>query len=65
MDNIYDLIVIGTGPCGLALAQSCCKLNLKILVIDQEASIGGCHRCRRVYVPEVNEYLFTEHGPRI
>lgn len=65
MDNIYDLIVIGTGPCGLALAQSCCKLNLKILMIDQEATIGGCHKVRRMYVPEVNEYLFTEHGPRI
>lgn len=64
-NNIYDLVIVGAGPSGLALAQCCSKLNLKILVIDREASIGGCHRVRRVYVPEVNEYLFTEHGPRI
>lgn len=65
MNNIYDLVIIGAGPSGLALAQCCCKLNLKILVIDREASIGGCHRVRRVYVPEIGENMFTEHGPRV
>lgn len=58
--DIYDLIIIGAGPSGLALSQMCCNLNLKILVIDRESSIGGCHRVRRV-----KDNMFTEHGPRV
>lgn len=65
MNNIYDLVIVGSGPSSLALAQCCCKLNLKILIIDREASIGGCHKVRKVFVPELNESLFCEHGPRI
>lgn len=69
MDNIndlvYDLVIVGAGPSSLALAQCCCKLNLKILIIEKEASIGGCHRVRNVYVPEIGENMFSEHGPRI
>lgn len=55
----YDIVIIGAGPSGLALAQTCSSLNLKILIIDKNDSIGGCHRVKRV-----NDY-FTEHGPRI
>jgi predicted NAD/FAD-binding protein len=61
----YDIVCIGAGPSGLALAQMCCKLNKKILIIDQEDDIGGCHRVRRQYVPELGENMFTEHGPRV
>lgn len=57
--NIYDLIIIGGGPAGLALAQCYSKLDKSILIIDKESDIGGCHRVRRV------NNLFTEHGPRI
>ena len=60
---IYDLVIIGSGPGGLALAHCCSYLKLNILVIDKESSIGGCHRVRRVKVND--EYLMTEHGPRI
>lgn len=56
---IYDLIIVGAGPSSLALAQRCSKLDKKILIIDREATIGGCHRVRRV------NKLFTEHGPRV
>lgn len=64
-DSKYDLIIIGAGPAGLALAQCYLKINNKILIIDKESDIGGCHRVRRVYNNNLNEYLFTEHGPRI
>ena len=63
MDNIYDLVIVGAGPSGLTLAQMCSKLNKKILVIDKEASIGGCHKTRRININ--NEKIFSEHGPRI
>jgi predicted NAD/FAD-dependent oxidoreductase len=55
----YDIIIIGAGPSGLTIAQTCSSLNLKILVIDKNDEIGGCHRVTRI-----NNY-FTEHGPRI
>lgn len=58
---MYDYIIVGAGPSGLALAQILCKdTNLKILIIDKEKTVGGCHRVRRT-----NNGHFTEHGPRI
>jgi len=58
----YDIIIVGGGPCGLALAQCLCEYN-KILVIDREPEIGGCHRVFRVEYK--GEKIFTEHSPRI
>lgn len=57
--NYYDLVIIGAGPAGLSFAHCCSKLNKKILIIDKEETIGGCHRVKRI------NGLFTEHGPRI
>ena len=58
----YDIIIIGAGPSGLALAQCLCE-HYKILLLDKEPEIGGCHRVFRV---EYNgEKIFTEHSPRI
>jgi len=59
----YDLIIIGGGPSGLAFAHCCSNLNLKILIIDREKTLGGCHRVRREIIN--NENIFTEHGPRM
>jgi len=59
MNHTYDIIIVGAGPSGLAFAHCCSKLGKKILIIDKESSIGGCHRVRRV------NNLFTEHGPRV
>ncbi len=56
---MYDIIIIGAGPAGLALAHTCSNINNNILVIDSNDSIGGCHRVTRI-----NGYL-TEHSPRI
>lgn len=57
--NYYDLVIVGAGPTGLALAHCCSSLNIKILVIDKEDVIGGCHRVKRI------NNLFTEHSPRV
>lgn len=56
---MYDLVIIGAGPSGLALAQCVSYINKKILIIEKENIIGGCHSVRRT------NGLFTEHGPRI
>lgn len=58
--DYYDIVIIGAGPAGLALAHACSNMKKRILVIDREREIGGCHRVKRV-----NNQLFTEHGPRI
>lgn len=63
MDIIYDLVIVGGGPAGLALATYCSKMNKKIIIIEKEDDIGGCHRVRRI--KHNNELIFTEHGPRI
>lgn len=64
MDIEYDLVIVGAGPSGLALAHCCSVLpNFKILIIEKSHNIGGCHRVNRVKYQE--EKLFTEHGPRI
>jgi predicted NAD/FAD-dependent oxidoreductase len=64
MNNMYDLVCIGAGPAGLALAQMCCKVKgLKILLVDKENDCGGAHRVRRVYVPQLGENMFTQHAP--
>lgn len=57
--QFYDLIIIGTGPSGLALAHVCSNIYRRILVIDKEYSIGGIHRVKRDYYG-----IYTEYGPR-
>jgi len=59
----YDLIIIGGGPSGLALAQCLRNTYKSILIIDKNQDIGGCHRVIRV--PYNGEQVFTEHSPRI
>ena len=56
----YDLVIVGAGPAGLALAHTSSSMYRRILIIDKEQEIGGCHRVKRNV-----DGLFTEHGPRI
>lgn len=55
----YDYAIIGSGPTGLTLALYLSMYNKKVLIIEKEDDIGGCHGVRRI------NGLFTEHGPRI
>jgi len=63
MNNNYDLIIIGSGPAGLSLAQCLRNTYKKILIIEKLNVIGGCHKVIRTNYAGKN--LFTEHGPRI
>lgn len=56
---MWDYVIVGGGPSGLSLAWYLARYNKKVLIIDKNKSLGGCHRVTRV------DGLFTEHGPRI
>jgi hypothetical protein len=56
---MYDYVIIGGGPTGLTLAWGLAQYGKKVLIIERENSLGGCHRVQRV------NGMFTEHGPRI
>lgn len=58
---MYDYVIVGCGPSGLTLAWILSQYGKRIMMIDREETIGGCHRVRRVGEKE----YFTEHGPRI
>ncbi|HEY8396247.1 MAG TPA: FAD-dependent oxidoreductase, partial [Bacilli bacterium] len=38
---IYDAIIIGGGPAGLAAALEASKRNLKVLLLERENQTGG------------------------
>ena len=61
MNISYDYVIVGGGPSGLTLAWLLANnfKNKKIIIIEREDTLGGCHRVRR------HDGLFTEHGPRI
>jgi protoporphyrinogen oxidase len=61
-NNIYDCIIVGAGPAGLTFATLADK-NIKIMIIDKDKVIGGCHKVNRQKYE--NEYYFSEHGPRV
>ena len=39
--NKYDAIIIGGGPAGLACAIRAHNNNLKVLILEREAHLGG------------------------
>lgn len=55
----FNYTIVGSGPCGLAIAYILSCYNKSVLVVDREESVGGCHKVKRV------DKYFTEHGPRI
>ena len=58
MNVMYDYIIVGGGPTGLALAQ---LLSFKrVLLLEKRDYLGGCHGVTRVH-----DGMMTEHGPRI
>src|SRR6056300_279024 len=56
----YDVVIVGGGPSGLSLGHYCTKIGMKVLIIEKEKDIGGCHT---VYRNDKN--LFSEHSPRV
>ena len=55
----YDYILVGGGPTSLTLAWILGSNNQKVLILEKEDRLGGCHGVTR------KDGYFTEHGPRI
>jgi len=41
----YDVVVIGAGPCGSAAAESCAAYGLRVLCIEEHATVGYPVQC--------------------
>ena len=54
-----DVIVVGGGPAGMTFAHGCAREGQRVLLIEYENVLGGCHRVRRI------GNRFSEHGPRV
>lgn len=65
MNKEYDVIIVGAGPSGLALAQIASSTGKTVLILEKDNEIGGCHKVHRFKEPESEEMLFSEHGPRV
>ena len=55
----YDYVIVGGGPTGMTIAWILSNQKKKVLLIEKDNVLGGCHKVLRV-----NGY-FTEHGPRV
>ncbi len=45
MDEEYDIIIVGAGPCGTLTAKMCAENGLKVLVLEKKPEIGAPKRC--------------------
>lgn len=61
----YDYCIIGAGPNGLTLALYLAKEGKKVVIVDKQKNIGGCHTVERISSQKSDIGFFTEHGPRI
>ena len=59
----YDVVIVGAGPSGITAAFVLATMGQRVLLIERERAIGGCHR--PTYVTSRGVQWFTEHGPRL
>jgi hypothetical protein len=57
---MYDIIIIGGGPAGVALTTILSKTDKNILLIEREHSLGGCWR-----IEWKDNLYYTEHSPKV
>ncbi|MDG6255980.1 MAG: NAD(P)/FAD-dependent oxidoreductase [Methanomicrobiaceae archaeon] len=43
--RVYDVVVVGAGPCGSAAARACTEQGLATLVVEEHATIGHPVQC--------------------
>jgi hypothetical protein len=64
--EVFDDVIVGSGPCGLTLAWYLSQIpGRRIIVLDEHDATGGCHRVSRSTGSLGTSGLFCEHSPRI
>lgn len=59
-DHVYDYIIVGGGPTGLALSTMLSQTNATIALIERDTQLGGCWK-----VEWVDGLYYSEHSPRV
>ena len=57
---MYDFVIIGGGPTGIALAMILSETNYKTLIIEQSDKLGGCWK-----TDWVDNLYHSEHSPKV
>lgn len=60
MDDQYDMIVIGAGISGLAMAYKATEAGMRVLVLEKEGRAGGCFHSE--VVPAESQPFWLEMG---
>ena len=56
----YDYLIIGCGPCGIALTLMLLHQKKHICIIEKEKDVGGCWK-----TTWIDDLYFSEHSPKI
>lgn len=57
---IYDFLIVGGGPTGLALSTMLSQTDASIALLEKDVQLGGCWK-----VDWVDDKYYSEHSPRV
>jgi hypothetical protein len=60
VEQVYDFLIVGGGPTGLALSTMLSQTDATIALIEKDAQLGGCWK-----VDWVDDAYYSEHSPRV
>ena len=60
VEQVYDFVIIGGGPTGLALSTMLSQTDATIALIEKDTQLGGCWK-----VDWVDNTYYSEHSPRV